>query len=71
MICGSLILQRTTSLGYFKKIRIKEPLVLGISKPSGNYSVFMKKPPVFIPPGYLGTMKILFGRSVLWVVGVS
>jgi len=41
-----LILQRTTSLGY-KKIRIKEPLVLGISKPSGNYSVFMKEPTSF------------------------
>ncbi len=51
--------QRTTNLGYFKKIKIKEPLVLGSSKPSGNYSIFMKEPP--------GTMKILFGRSVLRV----
>jgi hypothetical protein len=47
MLCSFLILQRTTSLGYFKKIRIKEPLVLGISKPSGNYSVFMKEPTSF------------------------
>jgi hypothetical protein len=30
-----------------EEIRIKEPLVLGISKPWGNYSVFMKEPTSF------------------------
>jgi hypothetical protein len=31
---GSLIFAMTTSSGYLKRIRIKEPLVPGISKPS-------------------------------------
>jgi hypothetical protein len=70
MLCSSLILQRTTSLGYFKKTRSKEPLVLGISKTLRELFGFHERTTSFYS-SRVGTMKILFGRSVLGVVGVS